>query len=594
MVRTWKILASSLLSLIFLVHATAGSNATSLLQPPDTSSPRATLKSFFDSIDEAFSAFETALLSYRASKRLYFSPDEKRLLHENSVAAARAIECLDLSKVPANIRGALSHEEAIFLLEILHRIPLPDLSSFPDREAMLKSGKKRWRIPGTRIEISLIEQGPRAGEYLFSASTVAQVRAFYHQVKQLPYKPGSVRRVAEVYKSQGFGNGSFYQAYLDSPIRLADVVPYRWIAALPRPVKADIAGMALWKWLTLMAIALICAGGVWIVYYLERKARTAVPLAVLATPLVIALAGKFFQDFATTKIRIGETALTVVGAGGTLITFVALAAALFLSGVVIGDGIVRSQRMRSRSMDAQLIRLLVRLVGMVGATALLIECASRLGIPAYSVLAGLGIGGLAVALAAQDSLANLFASIIIMFEKPFRVGQWIKVGTNEGIVERVGFRSTRIRTFHDSLISIPNSDVVKTSIDNLGAREKRRQRFFLQIKYDTPPERVDQFVSEIRRLIEAHDKVDTEKHFIHFNNLGESALEILLYFYLRVDDYAEELREREGILLRLLELAEEIGVTFAFPTRTLQLESMQETSEAASTSFLTGTVTSPR
>lgn len=576
MARFW-----AALSFVFVcLHLAAGSApvraAPSLLEPPDTSSPRATLKSFLEEIDAAFSSFEAALSFYRTSNRLYFNDDEKRLLRANQASAARAIECLDLSKAPDALRNLLSHEEAIFLLEILHRIPLPALDSVPDREAMIKSGEKRWRIPKTRIEIALIETGPRAGEYLFSADTVADLHSFYSQVQHLPYKPGSVRRVVEAYNNLGFGNEKFYQTYIDSPIRLAGIVPLRWMANIPQWAKTDAVGMALWKWLVFGALTLVCAAAIWTIDRFSRRWRASFPVAIVATPIAIAIAGAFVQGVAMDKLRIGSSALPVVGTGGTLVIFISLAVAALLGGAAVGDSIVASQRMRSRSMDAQLIRLIIRLVGLSAAIALLIECAAEIGIPAYSVLAGLGIGGFAVALAAQDSLANLFASIIIMFEKPFSVGQWIKVGASEGVVEYVGFRSTRIRTFHNSLISVPNSDVVKTSIDNLGAREMRRQRFVIQITYDTPPGRVDRFVSEIRRLIEGHEKVDRQKYFINFNNLGESGLEILLYFYLRVDDYAEELLEREKILLQLLELAEQLGVAFAFPTRTLHVEGMPE------------------
>src|SRR5208282_6321776 len=116
-----------------------------------------------------------------------------------------------------------------------------------------------------------------------------------------------------------------------------------------------------------------------------------------------------------------------------------------------------------------------------------------LGFPAYSVLAGLGVGGLAVALAARDSLANLLGSMLIMFEKPFRVGHLIRVSGSEGTVEDVGFRSTRIRTADNSLISIPNNSVVNATVENLSLRPMRRQRFFVGLTYAAAPEQLEQF-----------------------------------------------------------------------------------------------------
>ena len=126
-----------------------------------------------------------------------------------------------------------------------------------------------------------------------------------------------------------------------------------------------------------------------------------------------------------------------------------------------------------------MIRLGVRFIGVVIAIGFLIEGANELGFPAYSVVAGLGVGGLAIALAARDSVANLFGSMLIMFEKPFRVGHFIRVSGSEGTVEDVGFRSTRIRTADNSLISIPNNSVVNATVENLSLRSMRRQRLFI-------------------------------------------------------------------------------------------------------------------
>ena len=163
-----------------------------------------------------------------------------------------------------------------------------------------------------------------------------------------------------------------------------------------------------------------------------------------------------------------------------------------------------------------------------------------------------------------------------MIEKPFRNGHWIKVGEAEGTVEHVGFRSTRIRTFGDSLISIPNSVVVNAVVDNFGMRGRRRQRFFVQITYDTPQEKVEAFVDGIRKVVTDHAMTDKDDAYIHFNDLGESGLGILLYFHLLVPDYALELRERETILMRIMALAEELGVSFAYPTRTLHIDHISD------------------
>jgi MscS family membrane protein len=234
-----------------------------------------------------------------------------------------------------------------------------------------------------------------------------------------------------------------------------------------------------------------------------------------------------------------------------------------------------SERLNLHSLDSQLIKLGARFVGIVAAIGLLMQGASELGFPAYSVLAGLGIGGLAVALAARDSLANLLGSIHIMFERPFRIGHRIKVAGSDGTVEDVGFRSTRIRsTVDNSLISIPNNSVVNTTVENLSMREMFRQRLLIQVTYDTSREKIEEFVLAIRQLLADHPLTNKDKIYVRFNDFGESSLNILIIFHLVVADYASELEEREKILLQFMGVAQAMNVEFAFPTQTLHLETL--------------------
>ena len=231
-----------------------------------------------------------------------------------------------------------------------------------------------------------------------------------------------------------------------------------------------------------------------------------------------------------------------------------------------------SEHLRRRSLDSQLIRLGMRFAGIAIAVGLLIQGAYELGFPAYSVLAGLGVGGLAVALAARDSLANLLGSMLIMIEKPFRVGHSCRVSGSEGTVEDVGFRSTRIRTPDNSLISIPNNAVVNATVENLSLRNMRRQRFFIQVTYDTAREKLEQLIAGIKQLITDHPLTNKTKFDVRFNDFGESSLNILVYFHLESPILGPELEAREEILLRIMDLAAELGVDFAFPTRTLVIE----------------------
>lgn len=189
-----------------------------------------------------------------------------------------------------------------------------------------------------------------------------------------------------------------------------------------------------------------------------------------------------------------------------------------------------------------------------------------------ALLAGLSIGGLAVALAAQDTLKNMFGSLMIFIDKPFLVGHWISSGDIDGTVEEVGFRSTRVRTFRNSLTYVPNGKLADSTIDNHGLRQYRRLSMHIAVTYDTPPDLIEVFVSGLRRIVEDHPQTRKDFYIIEFNEMGDFSLKILFYIFFAVPTWPEELRARHEILVEIVRLAEKLGVRFAFPTQTLHME----------------------
>lgn len=209
-------------------------------------------------------------------------------------------------------------------------------------------------------------------------------------------------------------------------------------------------------------------------------------------------------------------------------------------------------------------------VGSVVVAFLLI--AQSQGYSITTLVAGLGLGGLAIALAAQDTLANVLGSLAIVGDRPFQVGDWVLVDGYEGTVERVGLRSTRVRTFYDSVVSVPNSKVVNSIVDNMGQRKFRRMKHMLALRYDTDPDRIQAFVDGVRGLILKNPAMRHDYFEIHLNRFADSSVDVLVYCFFKVPNWHEELSERHNFLLSILRLAKEIGVDFAFPTRTLSLE----------------------
>ena len=200
-----------------------------------------------------------------------------------------------------------------------------------------------------------------------------------------------------------------------------------------------------------------------------------------------------------------------------------------------------------------------------------------------SVLAGLGIGGLAVALAAKDTIANFFGSIMIFVDRPFSIGDWVKIEDVEGKVEEVGFRSTRIRTLADSVVTVPNARCMEAKIDNFGVRRYRRLQATLSLTYDTSFERLQAFVEGVRAIVAANDKTEKDKAEVHFAAFGASSLDVTLHCYLEAKTWTEELRGRHDLFLEILRLADALGVRFAFPTRTVHVETL-----ATATQLTTG------
>ncbi len=218
-----------------------------------------------------------------------------------------------------------------------------------------------------------------------------------------------------------------------------------------------------------------------------------------------------------------------------------------------------------------LVRKAMKLVVVILGCIYILE---NIGVPITPLLAGVSIGGLAFALAAQDTLKNLFGSVTIFTDQPFDVGDWIVFDGVEGTVEEVGVRSTRVRTFYDSIISIPNGRLADIKIDNMGRREFRRYKTNIGITYDTPPEVVDAFVEGLKRIIEIHPNTRKDYYQIHLNGFGASSLDILFYVFFKVPDWTAELKTRHEVILEIIRLAKELGVRFAYPTETLFVEEM--------------------
>lgn len=231
----------------------------------------------------------------------------------------------------------------------------------------------------------------------------------------------------------------------------------------------------------------------------------------------------------------------------------------------------------SSTLDDQLVPLAKKLIQALIIISTVLLILGHVGINLTALLAGLSIGGLALAFAAQDSVKNIFGSLMLLLDRSFQIGDQVLIPSIdgiEGVIEEVGLRSTRIRTFDNSLISVPNGKLADAAINNLGLRVLRRFKFNLTITYDTPPALIEQFVYGVRELMYLQPLIKADTVNVHLYALESSSLVIRCSCYFETQDFSVELNTRQQLILDILRLADTIGVDFAFPTSTMYLQGL--------------------
>ncbi|MAY82344.1 MAG: hypothetical protein CL930_16380 [Deltaproteobacteria bacterium] len=222
-------------------------------------------------------------------------------------------------------------------------------------------------------------------------------------------------------------------------------------------------------------------------------------------------------------------------------------------------------------LDDQLIPLANRAAKVIVSALGILSILDNLGVDITTLLAGVTVSGLAIALAAKDTVENLFGSMMIFIDKPFQIDDYIEVGGTGGTVLEVGFRSTRIRTLIGSVVTIPNASIATAKVDNIGLRHARRLRFTLGFTYDATRTQISEFCEQAGTLL-ANDERVLEGHEVQFVNFGDSALEVMIHGFLEVPGWTEELQAGSELRMQIWEIAENLGLSFAFPSQSLYIE----------------------
>ena len=225
----------------------------------------------------------------------------------------------------------------------------------------------------------------------------------------------------------------------------------------------------------------------------------------------------------------------------------------------------------SKEMGNFILTILKILIAGVGLGAIL----QVWGINVTALVASLGIGGLAFALAAKDTVANLFGSFSLLADRTIRIGEWIKVSGVEGTVEDIGMRTTKIRSFEKSLITVPNHVIANNPIENFSRRGVRRIRMHIGLTYGTNGQTVEKIVREIKEMLQNHaDIAQKETLLVNFDAFGASSLDIFIYTFTSTANWANYLDIKEDIQLKIMQIVEENGSSFAFPSQSIYVEQM--------------------
>lgn len=243
----------------------------------------------------------------------------------------------------------------------------------------------------------------------------------------------------------------------------------------------------------------------------------------------------------------------------------------------LSDIVVKSHtKLRGKELGKDLANLIMRTLQVIVIALGGITILQEWGYNITGFLASLGLIGMAIALAAKDTVANLFGSLVIFSDKPFGIGDWIKTPDVEGTVEVVGIRSTKVRTFSQALVSVPNAVLANSSILNWSRMGKRRIKTTLGLTYATSNEQMKTIVTEIRTMLKEDEEIHQDTIHIYFTDFEASSLGIFCYFFTKSINWAEYMRVREKINLKMIEIVEKNGASFAFPTQSIYIENNTE------------------
>ncbi len=553
---SFRLLSQCLLSAVLLFgYCHAKAEASHPLEPVDTSSPRATLTGFLAEIDGLFQVFRD---------EYWDSPSYEGYL-DIANRAGRVLRTMDLSEVAPSARIEVGYEAATMLYETLARIELPPIEGIPDAAEFKKTeGPVKWTVPHTAITITRVTEGPRKGEFLFSAGTIERAPAFYQRTKSLPYK----RAVP-----------------LEDVAGLRQLNPGWWLSmstieGLPGWMKRVVFDHAVWKWIAFFILLVAVWMLIRLVYRVTRRELEVNPVTEyihrLILPIFLLLIIPGVAYLITEQINMIDAVSKNLMLALQTLKYLIGTWAVWLGCLLIAEVVISSPKIPTDSLNAQLLRLSARILGIGLGLTIIFYGANQIGLPLVGVLAGVGVGGLAIALAAQDSLKNLLGSLMIFMDQPYKPGQRIVVEGHDGFVEQIGLRSTKIRMLTGAQTSIPNERMARLDIENIGRRSFIRRQTSIRLSYDTPVEKIEKAVSTIKDILHNHEGMKEElPPRVFFDEFNPDSLNIFISYWYHPPKRWKALQFDEQVNMEIMRRFTEEGIKLALPATKTYLEGGQ-------------------
>ena len=339
--------------------------------------------------------------------------------------------------------------------------------------------------------------------------------------------------------------------------------------------KGRTYGLANWKWPGLLVLLSVAVFLMWLTYRIHgavtRRVRSESIVKYCLTIVFPTLAVSiplFFLVICEDHLTIRGKPLYVISFSAILVTILAAVFFVFSASNRIAEAIISSPQINPQGLNAQLIRIVSRLFSLAASATVVLVGGQYLGIPLTTLLASAGIGGIAIALGAQDTLKTLFGTLALMADKPFRVGERIVFGKYDGVVEDIGLRSTRLRLLTGHLVTLPNDHLARSDIENVGRRRFIRRSSEIHIPLTSSSEQVEKAVEIIRRLLVDHEGMDIDfPPRVFFDELGPDAFKIRFMFWYSPPDYWDFKAFSDRLNFEIFRAFENQGIQFSMPQR---------------------------